>query len=158
MRINPRQIKGVTLIELMVFIIIVSVALAAMIAAFNFYVSNSVDPIVQLRALECAQAKMDEIIARKFDESSPTGGIPACGSAEVGAVACNGISVDSDFDDIGDFNGQVDNSNPDCAITVSVVAAGAELSIANDQVRRVTVNVVSPLGGNATLSSYRANY
>ena len=149
---------GVTLIETVVFIIVLSIGLTAMITAMNNHLSNSVDPIVNIRALECAQAKLDEISARKFDENSPTGGVPACGSGEVGSVACLGIVPDADFDDVGDFHGQVDNSDSNCSISVEVVNAGGDLGVAADQARRVTVDVVSPGGGRATVSTYRTNF
>jgi len=150
--------RGVTLIEMVVFIIVLSIGLTAMVSAMNNHLSNSVDPIVNTRALECAQAKLDEISARKFDENSPTGGVPACGSGESGAVACLGIVPDGDFDDVGDFNSHVDNSDSNCAITVTVVNAGGDLGINADQARRVTVDVVSPGGGRATISTYRTNF
>jgi len=141
-----------------VFIVVVAVALTAMISAFNHHVSNSVDPVVQMRALECAQAKLDEIMARKFDENTSTGGVPACGSAEDGAVACQGIAADAALDDVGDFNGQVDTSNSDCEISVTVTEAGADLGLAGDQARRITVDVSSPSNGQATLTVYRTNF
>lgn len=150
--------RGVTLIELVVFMVVVSVALTAMFSAMNHYVIHSVDPVGQIRALECAQAKLDEVSARKFDENSPTGGVPACGSAEAGALACAGISADAQLDDTGDFAGQTDNSNPDCSISVTVVNAGGELGLPVNQARRVTVQVTSPGGGNVTLSTYRSNF
>ena len=149
---------GVTLLEMVVFIIVLGIGLTAMVTAMNNHLSNSVDPIVNTRALECAQSKLDEINARKYDENSPTGGVPACGSGEVGAVACAGIAPDGDFDDVGDFAGQLDNANSDCSISVSVVDAGTDLGLSADQARRITVDVVSPGGGRATLSTYRANY
>lgn len=154
----PWRIKGVTLIEMVVFIIVLSIGLTAMVAAMNNHLSNSVDPITNIRALECAQAKLDEISARKFDENSPTGGVPACDSAEVGAAACLGIVPDADFDDVGDYNGQVDNSDSNCTVSVSVVNGGGDLSLSAAQARRITVDVVSPGGGRATLSTYRANF
>lgn len=153
----PAQ-RGVTLIELVVFIVVVSIALTAMISAMNYNLIHSVNPIVQMRALECAQAKLDEISARRFDESSPTGGVPACGSAEAGAVACTGVAAEVQLDDVGDFAGQVDSSNPDCSVSVTVVNAGGDLGLPADQARLVTVNVTSPGGGNATLSTYRTNF
>jgi MSHA pilin protein MshD len=154
----PPANTGITLIELVVFIVIVSVALGALVSALGYYIRNSVDPVVQIRALECAQAKLDEIVARKFDENSPTSGIPACGSAEIGAVPCAGIVADAAYDDVGDFDGEVDNSKSNCTTTVSVVNAGTDLGVANDQVRRITVTAVSPIGGNAMLTTYRANF
>ncbi|GAB1268448.1 hypothetical protein NBRC116493_17010 [Aurantivibrio infirmus] len=150
--------RGVTLIELIVFITVVSIGLTALVAAINNHVTSSVDPIVQIRALECAQAKLDEVTARKFDEATPTSGIPACGSAELGATACNGISADAGFDDIGDFNGQVDTSFANCTITVTVVEAGSDLGIPNNQARRITVDVSSSISGRASLSTYRTNF
>lgn len=161
MRTNPSaRIKniGVTLIELIVFITVISIGLTALVAAINNHLTNSVDPIAQIRALECAQAKLDEITARKFDESTPTGGIPACGSAELGATSCTGIASDAGFDDVGDFNGQVDTSFANCTITVTVVNAGTDLGIPNSQARRITVDVSSSISGRASLSTYRSNF
>lgn len=149
---------GVTLIELVVFIVVVSIGLTAMVLAMNNSLINSVDPIVQMRALECAQAKLDEISARKFDENSPTSGVPACGSAEVGATACAGIVPEAQLDDVGDFEGYSDSSNPDCSISVTVVEAGDDLGLAVPQARLVTVDVVSRGGGRAILSTYRSNF
>lgn len=159
MRTELARQRGVTLFELVVFIVVISIGLGAMVMAMNNHLINSVDPIVQMRALECAQAKLDEVSARKFDENSPTGGVPACGSAEAGAVACAGIVAEAELDDVGDFNGHTDNSNPDCNISVSVVNAGTDLGLTDDaEARLITVDVVSRGGGRASLSTYRSNF
>lgn len=150
--------QGITLIEMVVFIIVVSIGLTAMVAVMNSHLSNSVDPIVNMRALSCAQAKLDEISARKFDENTPAGGIPACGSAENGSVACAGIAPENSFNDVGDFSGQVDSSDSLCTVSVEIANAGSDLGLAANQAKRVTVNVVSPGGGRATLSTYRTNF
>lgn len=154
----PRQL-GFTLIELIVSIVVISIALLALINVFNQASINSVDPIVQVRALECAQAKMDQILARKFDENTPSGGVPACGSADAGAIACLGITADGALDDVGDFQLHTDNSLDQCQISVAVANAGTELGLsANDQARRITVTVNSTGGGSAVLSAYRTNF
>lgn len=143
------QQAGVTLFELVVFIVVVSIALGALFSVFNHSMINSVDPIIRVRALECAQAKLDEIIARKFDQNTPTGGIPACGSAEIGASACAGIVAGAGFDDIADYDGQ-NFIDGDC--NVNVVVSGG------DSVRLVTVTSVMPDGNNIVLSTYRTNF
>lgn len=153
---SRRQQRGVTLIELIVFIVVVAVALTAMIAAMNSSLIRSVDPVMDIRALECAQAKLDEITARKFDKHSPVGGVPACGSS--GAVACAGIVVDGTLDNVGAYAGHVDTSNPSCRIEVDVKAAGADLDLASDQARLITVRVKTQGGGSAMLSTYRTNF
>lgn len=152
---RPQQ-RGITLIELIVFIVVVAIALTAMIAAINSSLIRSVDPVMDIRALECAQAKLDEITARKFDKNTPVGGVPACGSA--GAAACAGIAPDSTLDNVGAYTNHVDSSNPHCHIEVTVTAAGADLGLAADQARLITVRVRSSGGGSAVLSTYRTNF
>ena len=156
---NPLAEAGVSLVELVVFIIVVSIALLALISVFNQSMVNSADPLIRVRALECAQAKLDEVTSRKFDENSPTGGIPACGSAETGAVACAGIVADAGFDDIGDYNGQ-SFLDGDCNVSVSVVGEGTDLGLADDAdlVRLITVTSTAPNGDTVVLSTYHTNF
>ncbi|UTA46579.1 type II secretion system protein [Simiduia sp. 21SJ11W-1] len=149
---------GVSLVELIVFIVIISVALVGLLSVFGQSVANSVDPIVRLTAMELAQAKLDEVLARKFDENTPTGGVPACGSAEPGAVACAGISPEAGLDDVGDFSGQVDTSVTGYTVTTQVVEAGGEIGLAANQARRITVQVAMPNGETFQFSSYKVNF
>jgi MSHA pilin protein MshD len=153
---KSRCSQGVTLIETMVFLVVVSIALVTLLRVYNQAVVNSVDPLLQVRALELAQAQLDEILARKFDENTPTGGVPACGS--LGAAPCLGIVPDGEFDDVGDYDGLLDNSHPNHTIAVSVVEAGAELALPASQARRISVSVT--VGGSDTLvlSVYKTNF
>ena len=145
------QKNGFTLIELIVFIVIVSVALTGLISVFNQSVINSSDPVVQIRALECAQAKMDEVLARKYADNTPVGGSPI--------VACAAIANDTALDDVGDYNfAATDTSKSNCSISVTVVNAGDDLGIENTQARRITVTAASDGGGQMTLSAYRVNF
>ncbi|WGO97421.1 prepilin-type N-terminal cleavage/methylation domain-containing protein [Saccharophagus degradans] len=151
-----RYQSGVTLIETVVFLVVVSIALVALIRVYTQAVVSSVDPVVQIRALEKAQAQMDEILARKFDENTPTGGVPACDSST--GVACAGISPDADYDDVGDYNGFVDASETNYTVSVSVVNAGSELGLANTRARRITVTALMPGGNSVVLSAYKVNF
>lgn len=148
--------RGVTLIETIVFIIVVSVGLGALLIVFNQSVVNSVDPIIRVKALEKGQALMDEILARKFAENSPTGGVPACDSAA--GAPCSAISSDSVFDDVGDYHGYTDNSDARFPISVTVQPAGTGLGIANGRARLITLNVGMPDGNSLTLSAYKVNF
>ncbi len=161
---SKSRTKGFSLIELIVFIVVVSIALVALLGVMNQFIAGNVDPVVQARALECAQAKMDQIWGRKFDNNSPSGGVPPCGSREAfGTIysTCTGISPESSFNDIGDYHNTTDTSWADCSIDVTVTDAGQELglTVAEDaQVRRITVTVNSSGGGQMVLSAYRANF
>lgn len=69
-----RHQKGFTLIETVVFIVVVSVALAGIASLFRTNIQNSVTPLIRERALALAQAYMDEILAKRWDENTPVGG------------------------------------------------------------------------------------
>ncbi len=151
-----RRCSGVTLIETIVFLVIVSIALGVLVRVYTYAVVNSVDPLVRTRALGLAQAQLDEIMSRKFDENTPTGGVPACDSTL--GVACAGISADSDYDDVGDYNGYVNSSYANHTLTVSVSAAGADLGLPAAQARLVSVNATVSGGDSLTLSAYKTNF
>ena len=148
--------RGVSLIETVVFLAVISLALVALLNVYTFAVSNSVDPSLRARALAVAQAKLDEILARKFDENTPTGGIPACDSP--GGQACLGIAPDADFDDVGDFDGQVDTGDPVHTLVVSVVDAGDEVGVPTTQARRITVTATVSGADSLVVSVYKTNF
>ncbi|HEY7774572.1 MAG TPA: type II secretion system protein [Marinagarivorans sp.] len=153
---TPRLQRGVTLVEVIVFIVVINLAFVAVMQIYGQAVVNSVDPVVRVRATELARATLDEILARRFDENSPSGGIPACGTAE--GEACLGIGADTDYDDVGDFNGYSDATHPNYPVAVSVVNAGGDLGLAPAMARKITVVVGMPDGNQVTLAAYKANY
>lgn len=153
-----RSHRGATLIEVIVFLLVIGIALAATLNVFTQNMLTNTDPLIRIRALELAQAQLDEVLARKFDENTPTGGVPACNST--GAVVCAGISSDSDFDDVGDFNAVNDSSTNGYEIDVSVV----DSSLSGAEARLITVTVTTPpmaglpAGDTVTLSAYKVNF
>jgi len=58
--------RGITLIELIVFIVIVGVAMTGIIASINFNVQHSADPVVKKQALAIAEALLEEIELMPF--------------------------------------------------------------------------------------------
>jgi MSHA pilin protein MshD len=147
--------RGVTLIELLIFLVIISVALVALLSVFSLQVTHSVDPVARVKAMEKGQALLDEILSRKFDENTPTGGVPACDS--VSGPACAGLVADGDFDDVSDYVNYVDPDSSYTA-TVQVTEAGNDLNIPNHQARLITVAVDVPGGDVVRLSAYRVNF
>jgi MSHA pilin protein MshD len=142
---------GVSLVEMVVFIVVVSIALLALIGVYNQATINNVDPIVRVRALEAAQSKLDEILSLKYDSATPTGGIPACGT--LGANVCNNTpdpSPTPDYNDVDDFDGWDDEPYDGYERSVTVVT--------NNNIKLITVTVTMPTGGNILLSAERANF
>ena len=145
----PKLQKGVSLIELVAFLVVVSIASSALLATYANIVKRNADPIIMVRALELAQAKLDEVMALKYDANTPTGGIPACGSSGTGAVACNN-SPDVDMNDVDDFNNFSDTPYTGYTRNVTVTTA--------NNLKLITVNVTAPKGVTLTLAAYRANF
>lgn len=154
--VKRRAQTGVSLLELVVFIVVVSIGLSTLLMVFNQSVVRSSDPAVTIKALESAQALMDEILARKFDENTPTGGIPACDSNE--GEPCLGIVSDGDFDDVGDYHNYSLNSDGNFQINVAVTAAGADLGLPAARARLIRVTVAMPGEREMVLSAYKVNF
>jgi len=168
MRINKRhknnRVKGVTLIELIVFILVISLSLGALVMVFNQAANNSVDPVVRVRLLEIAQSHLDQVMARKYDESTPTGGIPACGTE---GTSCAGIGLDGgedlavvgSLDDVDDFNNYAATPITGYSISIAVSLAGTELGLgANGDAKRITTTATSTTGASVVLTAYRTNF
>lgn len=146
---NPFFNKGVTLIELIVFIVVVSIALMALTGVINQAASSNVDPLIRTRALEAAQSKLDEIIALKYDANTPAGGIPACNSTATNALTCTN-NTESDFNDVDDFNGWSDTPYAGYTRSVTVTTAG--------NIKTIRVTVSAPSGVGIVLAAERANF
>ncbi len=67
-----RRHGGLTLIELIVFIVIVSVGLAGILAVFNVVVKNSADPVIRKDMLSIAEALLEEVELQPFTYCDPT--------------------------------------------------------------------------------------
>ena len=122
--------RGVTLIELVVFIVIVGVALAGLFAAFNTITAASADPQVRKQVLAIAESLMEEVQLLPFTYCDPDDANAATAtSATVGAGTTNcataaelaallttdpatneagetryGVSPDTSFDNVNDYH------------------------------------------------------
>ncbi|MES2674843.1 MAG: MSHA biogenesis protein MshD [Pseudomonadota bacterium] len=153
-RTNTSYQLGVSLIELIFFIVVVGIASGVLINMYNYSLTHSVDPIIKVRALEAVQSKLDEILALKYDAMTPTGGIPACNSSGVGAAVCNNIP-EADKNDVDDFNGVSDT--PYAGYTRTVTVTPVTIDSVNDE-KLITVTVVAPRNFSVTLAAYKANF
>lgn len=111
-----RNRAGFTLIELVLTIIILGFS-ATILLPFFTAITHSPDPVLREKAVALAQAMMDEIMAKKWDENSPNGGGPiysgespaASSRPFTGIVTASGIGLDvsetrTTFDDVDDYN------------------------------------------------------
>ena len=175
---NNKHQSGFTLIELVVFIVILAVGLTGTILAINQTVTNAPKAMMQLRAMEISQAYLDEISTKRFDENTGQGGLPTCDSPTPAApiTACSSVlgpeagETRNTFNDVDDYNGTNDsppvdaagNSNPDYTgyrVQISLSYAGTELALANNRfAKRISLVITSPFGDRIPVSYYRTNF
>jgi MSHA pilin protein MshD len=149
--------KGITLIELIIFMVIVGIAMAGIVSAINFNVQHSADPVVKKQALAIAESMLEEVTLQNF--SDPDGG-------------ANVVEASRDlYDDIEDYdnysrNGISSINAPSATITgledytVSVkIDSAANLNgIGGGKAKRITVTVTGPLNTTVLLEGYRTDY
>lgn len=170
---------GFTLIELMVSIVVSAISLTFLTSLFFSSASKSVEPALQIRAAEFAQALMDEILAKPYDELSPVGGVPPCSSCS-GALGTDGAETRATFNDVDDYNFYCDNADPfdienslgnssligfsGYKMSVCVVYDGNYDGIADSDTnaKQITVSIYTPLGAGLsepiTIKAYRGNF
>lgn len=174
-----RVVRGFTLIELVITIVILSIGVTAFISAMNASTIASVDPLIRQQAHAVAQSYLEEVLLNSFCDPDLTSDCPAfCTAANIcttcGGSASPGPETRPTYDDVCDYNGLSDTGarnqfgNAIAAlanynVTVSVVDNAVTLdglSSANGQVVRVDVNVTHASNSNVdvTLSGYRTNY
>lgn len=134
---RPAPASGFTLIELIVFIVIVSVGLAGVLLVFDTVTRRSADPIRAKQAIAVAEGMLDEILGKHFcDPDTET--LPAPGSSAPATCGAHTTEATRDlYDDVDDYNGYSRAGIRDVSSDASVVLAGYS----------VTVTVTTP-GGN----------
>jgi len=163
--------QGTTLIELVMTIVIISVAIAGVVGAFSLIAGRSADPLNQTRAVALSQRYMDEILAKKFAEDSPVGG---------GAVAsCTVAVIESDesrstWDDVDDYNEVNDetpsdywNSSVDDELGYEQFKVDVSVNCVDDPLtklgvdvvaKRIDITITDPSNNTYLFSAYRGNF
>lgn len=108
-----KKVRGMTLVEMIIAIVLIGIAMAAFTSFLIPQVRDSAIPHYQSRAAALAQGFMSQILARGFDENSDfDGGHIRCGESVLGAPACSSVlEADdgevnpADFNDVDDYIG-----------------------------------------------------
>lgn len=160
-----KSVQGMSLVEMILTIVIISVAMVASLRSFSVLSGRSSDVMVQTRALDLAQLYLDEIMSHRFDEDTGVYGTPTF------TGACR-ITDDSenrdDYDDVDDF-AEISNEAPAlidsslaadyAGFTVSVdVACDDSIGVNTDGAKLVTVTITDPIGNDSVFSVYKGNY
>ena len=152
MMLTARQ-SGVTLVELLVSIVIVAIAAGTILGLLATTTGGSADPMLRHQASAVAEAYLEEILLRPFDD--PDG--------------ADGEGSRAAFDDLDDYDGLLDvgardqfgNPIPALAaytVSVSVVPSAALAGVPAGDALRVDVNVSRGTEIDLLLSGYRTRY
>jgi len=74
MRTVFRSQRGVTLIELVIFITITSIALISVLSIYLTSSRYSADPMIRIRSIQLGQSFLEEILLKNYDDNTPNGG------------------------------------------------------------------------------------
>jgi MSHA pilin protein MshD len=142
----PRQ-AGVSLVELILFIVIVSIAVAGVLLVMNKVTAHSADALVHKQSLAIAESLLEEVELMPFTFCDPDDASAVSATSSAGCTIQEGLgpetiggvtedrygtlapAVNAQFDNVNDYNG-------------FAMAAGAGI-------RDITGNVVAGLGGYA---------
>jgi len=139
----PQQ-AGMTLIELIIAIVVVSIAVLSMLALLSSVASHSADALIRTQSIGIAQSYLDEILGTRFSPGGSAG-------------------TRASYDDIHDYA-----ANPDtlprmrngAAMTglnqYRVAVATANANIGGVAGTEITVTVTSPTGMATVLRGFRA--
>jgi MSHA pilin protein MshD len=175
--------QGFTLIEIIVGIVVLSIAFSIFTSLIYPLANQSAKQVHQIKAAELGQSMINEIIAKAFDENSDkSGGVYRCG--ESGETACSSTmgpegseAEESEkreqFDDVDDYNNLliIKNSLGD-SLNDIYVGYQINVKVINDSdydgdhddadnnftAKLMTVTVTTPQGVDFVFAVYRVNF
>jgi MSHA pilin protein MshD len=145
--------RGLTLVELIIFIVIVGVALAGVLSVFNQVTRSSADPLVRKQATAVAESLLEEIMAVHY--SCPAG-------ATCTAVTTSNRTVTHAIGDYDSFSMSGIRTIDNTAIAqlsgyTATVAVAAEAAWSGASGRQISVTVAGG-GESVTLTGWRGRY
>ena len=177
---TAKRQSGVSLIELIIFIIIVSTAVAGVLSVMSITTQHSADPMLRKQAQAIAESLLEEIELQPFTTCDPNDATASTGVCTTTPEAM-GPDVNPDtgvtetrydtanqFDNVNDYNGFSMTGINDITNTpvgglgtysasVAITQDGASFGLSADAVLKIDVTV-SASNDSLTLSGYRFRY
>lgn len=174
---------GLSFIELLMFIIIVSICLAGVLVAINMGAQHSSDPMVRKQALAAAESLLEEVELQPFTYCDPRDPSAPVATSSAGCSAAS-FSMDNTanwgsgksrygppaqpdfFNNVGDYNNfamggtlndifqQASSSLAGYSASVKVTQVGAGFALPAADVLRIDVTVTGS-GNTVTLTGFR---
>jgi len=173
--------RGFTLIELIVFIVVVSAGLAGILSVMNTTVQFSAEPMARKQAMVLAESILEEVVQKDYadkDFKQFKGILRVPFESDVciiDGVIIDGVIKDDEsdcddvddyiMDDVDDYSGKTELIFTDWPARLSdykvaIMVVGADWSVVSNlpvPVKKITVTV-SSRDHTIALSGYRADY
>lgn len=179
-----RMVRGFTLIELVIFIVVVSAALAGVLAVLNRSTSHNADPQLRRQALAIAESLLEEVQLMPFTYCDPDDPNIETATAASAAGGCTSDALAQttgpqagetryatpQFDNVVDYHGFAMNGirsisdQPIAGLgnyraSVQVVAAAlGDITAASGSALRITVTVTDPNNEQTQLDGWRTRF
>jgi MSHA pilin protein MshD len=156
-----RKQMGFTLIELVISMVIIGVGVAGILQVMEITIRHSADPMIQHQAVAIAEAYLEEILTKAYDDPDAE-----TGTCEEGAP----LASRSVYDDVNDYacitgpNADVGARNqfgaliPGLGAYTVTIAVGAPAAIDGMLAHQIDVTVTHAVLGAITITGYRTNY
>jgi MSHA pilin protein MshD len=150
-RLTLKQ-SGFTLVELIVAMVVISIAIVGVMSAINYSTLHSADPVLRQQSIAIAESYMEEISLKNYSDPDIDG--------EVSRAL---------FDDVDDYNGLADNGARDqkgntisglenFLVQVRVAPQNYGPSGMTVAGLEIAVTVTDLSGESLTLTGFRADY
>lgn len=175
---EARHASGFTLVELVVTMVLISIAVLGITQALAFALSHQSDGLWQAKSVALAESYIEAIMARRYDETTPVGGVPPCSPSTTACTAPASLGSDGEtrdqFDDVDDYHGVDDqppldaDGNPRTEYSAYRVQVGVTYADAGQiaqyglddatDAKVVVVDVTAPGGDTMSFPVVRGNY
>lgn len=175
---SSRQ-RGLSLVEVVVFIVVLGIGLAGMAVIYNQLTLASVDPLVRKQAVAIASSLMEEIQLRPFTLCDPgdanvfTAPTPACGTPEViGVEGGETRYAEPRFDNVSDYHGfamagsiqDINNATIpgltgySASVVIEEAGSAFPAAVPSADALRIRLIVTGPANVRVELQGYRLRY
>lgn len=138
---------GVTLIELVMSMVIISISLVGILSVMNLTVVHSADPVVEQQAVAIAESYLEEITLQAYS------GTASSGRANFDDVDdYNGLSDSGVHDQQGNAVSGLNNYNVTVAVSAPMVLSGGV------NAKQITVRVSGTGVSGLSLVGYKMQY
>lgn len=179
---SRRRQTGLSLIEVVVFIVVLGIGIAGIALLYDQITRASVDPLVRKQAVAIATSLMEEIQLRPFTYCDPDDAAVFTATSPAGCATQESIGAEGGetrygptfFDNVSDYaafppmlgsiqditNTTITGLAGYSVTSIVITAAGADFpaAVPGTEALRIDVTVTGPTGISVTLSGYRLRY